>query len=482
MWIAKKYRQLGVGVKASIVYTVASLLTKGLAIITTPIFTRMLTSSQMGTVNLYNSWYSMIGVIATLSLTSGGFQIAMKEFEGRRDQYVSSVLTITSLMALILTGIYCVAPHFWQKWMGLPNELIILMLFGFLVSPANEFWLAKQRYEYKYRIVGITSTLTAILASFLSILVVFYLNSKHSNYVAEGRLFANYFIIYGFAAFIWLHLLLKGKTFFLKEFWKFSLSISIPLVGYALARQVLDVSDRIMISHYVGNSAVGIYSLLYTVSSISLIIWNAINSSFVPYLYQNMDKKEKKYQIQNLATGLLAAYALFAIAITFFAPEMVKILATKEYSEAVYIAPPIAAGVFLTSVSHMYSNVLLYYKKSTVIMVSSVVAALVNVILNAIFIPTIGYQAAAYTTLIAYIILAGFEGFLAMKAYKKINGKKMEVYSNTYIFYLCIGTILLCMSALFFYKYNILRYILIIMFAIIAIVFIKMSKKENKKN
>ena len=113
-----------------------------------------------------------------------------------------------------------------------------------------------------------------------------------------------------------------------------------------------------MISHYVGNSAVGIYSLLYTVSSISLIIWNAINSSFVPYLYQNMDKKEKKYQIQNLATGLLAAYALFAIAITFFAPEMVKILATKEYSEAVYIAPPIAAGVFLTSVSHMYSNVL----------------------------------------------------------------------------------------------------------------------------
>ena len=38
MWIAKKYKQLGVGVKASIVYTVASLLTKGLAIITTPIY------------------------------------------------------------------------------------------------------------------------------------------------------------------------------------------------------------------------------------------------------------------------------------------------------------------------------------------------------------------------------------------------------------------------------------------------------------
>ena len=479
MWIAKKYKQLGVGVKASIVYTVASLLTKGLAIITTPIFTRMLTSSQMGTVNLYNSWYSMISVIATLSLTSGGFQIAMKEFEGRRNQYVSSVLSITSLMSIVLAGIYCIAPHFWQEWMGLPNELILLMLFGFLVSPANEFWLAKQRYEYKYRAVGVVSILTAILASGLSILVVIYLNSKHSNYVAEGRLFANYFIIYGFAAVIWIYLLIKGKTLFSKEFWKFSLSISIPLIGYALARQVLEVSDRIMISRYVGKSEVGIYSLLYTVSSISLIVWNAINSSFVPYLYQNMDKKDKKDQIQNLSTGLLAAYALFAIAITFFAPEMVKILATKEYFEAVYIAPPIAAGVFLTSVSHMYSNVLLYYKKSTIIMVSSVIAALMNVVLNAIFIPTVGYQAAAYTTLVAYIILAGLEGFLAVKTYVKINGEKMKVYNSKYIFYLSAGTIVLCMSALFFYKYTVLRYALIVALVVIAIICIKMAKKGN---
>ncbi len=481
MWITERYKKLGVGVKASIVYTVASLLTRGLAIITTPIFTRMLTSSQMGTVTLYNSWYSMISVIATLSLTSGGFQIAMKEYEGRRDEYVSSVLSITSLMSIIIGVIYFVAPRFWQEWMGLSNKLILLMLIGFFVSPASDFWMAKQRYEYKYRLVGIVSIVTAVLASAASVLVVIYMNTKQSAYAAEGRLFANYSVVYGAAAIIWIYLFVKGKTIFSKDFWRFSLSISIPLVGYALARQVLEVSDRTMISYYIGKSEVGIYSLLYTVSSLSLLVWNAINSSFIPYLYQNMDKKKYEKSIQNISTGLLATYALVAVSITFFAPEIVRILATEEYFEAVYIAPPIAAGVFLTSVSHMYSNVLLYYKKSVVIMISSVIAAIVNVVLNAVFIPRIGYQAAAYTTLVAYIILAGVEGILAAKTYKKINGRKMIVYNNYYIFFLSLGTIILCMSALFLYQNAVLRYILAISIASIAVVCLVKIKKGKGK-
>lgn len=51
--------------------------------ITVPIFTRIMSTSEIGMVNLYNSWYSLLNVIATLSLTSGGFQAAMKDFEGK---------------------------------------------------------------------------------------------------------------------------------------------------------------------------------------------------------------------------------------------------------------------------------------------------------------------------------------------------------------------------------------------------------------
>ncbi len=101
------------------------------------------------------------------------------------------------------------------------------------------------------------------------------------------------------------------------------------------------------------------------------------------------------------------------------APEIVRIMATQEYYEAVYIMPPIAMGVVLTAVSNMYSNILIFLKKTKVIMLASGAASAVNVVLNFVFIPKFGYQAAAYTTLVAYIVMAIIESGVATIYYKK---------------------------------------------------------------
>ena len=110
------------------------------AIITVPIFTRLMTTEQIGVVNIYNSWYSLISAFATLSLTSGGFAVAMKDYSNKRDEYESSILTLTSIVAVAIALIYIIAPGFWQKVIGLSNSLIVLMLIGFLVAPARDFW------------------------------------------------------------------------------------------------------------------------------------------------------------------------------------------------------------------------------------------------------------------------------------------------------------------------------------------------------
>ena len=61
--------KLSVGVTASIVYTFATLFSRGLAIITTPIFTRIMPPEQIGVVNLYQSWASIISIFGSLALT-----------------------------------------------------------------------------------------------------------------------------------------------------------------------------------------------------------------------------------------------------------------------------------------------------------------------------------------------------------------------------------------------------------------------------
>ena len=239
--ILDKIKNVPIGVKAAAVYTLASVFSKGLAIITVPIFTRIMSTSEIGVVNLYNSWNSMLNAVVTLSLTSGGYSAALKEFGKERDQYQSSVLSLTSFVALIVALIYIICPSFWNGLTGLSTDLMVLMLIGFFVAPAYDFWLARQRYEYKYKLAGSLTAITALLASLCALMIVLHMNAKGLSDVANGRLYASNIVSYIIYGILWCIIIFRGKTFFNKKYWKFSLQLSIPLIGYALAAQVLSV-------------------------------------------------------------------------------------------------------------------------------------------------------------------------------------------------------------------------------------------------
>ena len=403
--------------------------------------------------------------------------MAMKDYSDRRDEYESSILTLTSIVAIVIALIYAIAPMFWQKMLGLPNALIILMLIGFLFAPARDFWLSRQRYEYKYKLAGAVSVLTAIVATFASIFAVIFVSNRHFEETSLVRLFSNYIIIYGVAAVIWIYILLKGKKFYCKEYWKMSLAISIPLIGYNIAGQVLNVSDRMMIGRLVNNSAVGIYGTLYTVSSLSLLVWQAINASFVPYLFQNIDKKE--HNIKQISNMLLEAYAVIAVLLTFFAPEIVKILATKEYYEAIYIMPSIAAGVFFTSYANLYSNIAVYYKESKYVMYPAIVAAILNLVLNYVFIKMFGYMAAAYTTLFSYIILAILQVIWSAKVCKENNNEINNIYDNKRMLLLAIVTTVVSLMAIPLYSNTFVRYLFIAIGIVVASIIVRRLLKSE---
>jgi O-antigen/teichoic acid export membrane protein len=472
------------GFKSAIVYLFATVFTRGLAIITTPIFTRIMTTDQVGMVNLYSSWYSMITVVSTLALTSGGFSIALREFEKERDQYVSSVLSLTSIVAIGLALVYSFSITFWNDVTGLPTHLMLLLLFGLLVAPARDFWLSRQRFEYRYKLSGTVTVFSAIFASGLAVAAVLYANNIGYSDIASVRLFANYFIIYGVAFIIWLSIFLQGRCFYSSKYWRFSLQLSLPLIGYSIASQILSVSDRMMISKMVGNSAVGIYGTLYTVSSLSLMVWMAINSSFEPYLYQNMENPKSK--IKKLSMSMLGMYSLAAILLVYLAPEIVRILATEEYYKGIYIMPPVAGGVYFIAVSNLYSDILVYLKRTKLIMVSSAIAATLNVILNYIMIETYGYMAAAYTTLLSYVVMAVLLSIWANREFKKHITEVDFVYDNKIILAMSIVTLVISLFAISVYDYGIVRYTVAAVFLILTVLYgiyyLKESKNVKKNN
>lgn len=465
--------KISVGIKASVVYTIAILFSKGLSIITVPIFTRLMPTDQIGLVNLYNSWFAMISSAVTLSLTSGGFQIAMRDFEDTRDEYVSSILSLTIVLALFFLIVCLLFHKHIEKIIGLDNDFLIMIIIGLIVTPATEFWLSKNRYEYKYINAAMLTMGTALVASLLSVLLVVFSKKNGIVELAKVRLIGNNFVIYLVAFILCVSILFKGKTYYNKEYWKFSLSLSIPLVGNSIAVQLLSLADRSMISNMCGNSAVGIYSTLYSVSSLSSIIWGAINSSFVPFLFSNYDTKGKEKDIKRTANLILLLYSIVAFALTIVAPEIVKILATKEYYSAIYIMPPIAAGIFMTAVSSMYSNILIMFKKTQYIMISSFGAAVLNVILNYLFIKQWGYLAASYTTLIAYTFMAILQYIVCKHICLKGLIKNKEIYNDRIIWVLSLLTICFCLLCILLYRFYYIRILLIFCICLAIIIYRK---------
>lgn len=469
----RKYmkKKIATEFKSAAAYMISVIFSRGIAIITIPIFTRLMTTEQVGIVNLYNSWQGLLSVIASLALTSGGFSIAMKEFEKDRDSYVSSVLVLTSFFSLVFLIVYCLNVNFWNNITGLSTKLMLLMIISFILTPAMEFWLAKQRYEYKYKLSTIITISSAILASAFSIIMVL----KSNNNLGEVRLISNYFIIFIFDFLIWIYILKKGIKGFNKKYLVFSLKLSIPLIGYTICAQILNVSDRVMISKMIGNSEVGIYSILYTVSSLSLMIWFAINASFVPYLYQNINKNNDN--IKKISLYILKGYSLLAFLLVLLAPEIVKILATGEYYSAIYIMPPIAAGVYYISLSNFYSNILIYMKKTKYIMYASFSAAILNIILNLIFIKKIGFMSAAYTTFVSYLLQTVLLFIFTNKVYSNI-GDINDIYNNKYILIMSIIVNVILLSGLLLYRISVIRYVIIIVLIAFSIIYLLKLRKN----
>lgn len=88
-----------------------------------------------------------------------------------------------------------------------------------------------------------------------------------------------------------------------------------------------------------------------------------MNGAYVPYLFKNIDNIDEHNNIRRTSSTLLTLYTFIAFVMILLAPEIVRIMATQEYYEAVYIMPPIAMGVALTAVSNLYSNILIFIRK-----------------------------------------------------------------------------------------------------------------------
>lgn len=460
------YKNMSLVAKASIWFVFCSLMQKGISTITVPIFTRLMTTEEYGTYNVYLSWFNILTIFTSLNLYYGVFNNALNRIKDRdeKDRYVSSMQGLTATLTLVLALIYLPFQDKWSQLLGLGKLAIWLMILELLVEPAVQFWLARQRFEFKYKHAVVITMAKSILNPALGLVLVILSNSDR----AMARIISVVIAEVVIAGSIMILQFVKGKVFFSKENWKYALGFNIPLLPHYLSAVLLNQADRVMIQSFVGVAKVGIYSVAYNIGMLVQLFTNAINNSLTPWTYEKLNKKDY-YSIKKTTNMLLLFLAIAIICVLLFVPELVAIFAAKEYYEAIYVVPPVACSVYFIFLYNIFAIPQMYYERQKFMSVASVGAAIMNVILNYIFIQLFGYIAAGYTTVTCYLLYS-IGHFVFCRKVCIENMGHMDLYDKKVVF--IISAFVLACSVIFnfLYVFRGIRYGLFIIIVIITII------------
>lgn len=451
--------------KAGAWYTICTFVLKGISFITMPIFTRLMETSDIGTYANLTSWVSILSGIITLDLFTS-VNLAYFEFKDKIKEYMSTIAIAGTAYTLL---IYAAALFFKQEiidLLSINDYMFHVMLIYFLVNPAISILHAKFRIYLQYKQTIITSLVPTVLSVITSLSMVLI----YKNHQLEARVYGYYGVWVVCALVIYIYILISGKSFDLR-YLKFALPISVPLIIHTLANTILSTSDRIMINKICGSEDTALYSVAYSCAMIVSILWTAINQAWAPWCFEMMHQN-REGEIGKLAKPIIILFSAVVIGVILIAPELLLIMGGHKYTEAVDVIPPIILGLVAQMLYTLYVNIEIYNKKQKQIMTGTVIAAIVNIILNAIFIPLFGYVAAAYTTLAGYILL-----FIIHYLFVKRMGKE-KIYNTKFNVCILSAAMIIGILVTLLYRVFLLRWLTIGIILLLTVFFFIRNRKE----
>ena len=450
--------------KSGIWYTASNFFIKGIGFLTTPIFTRLLTKADFGLYNNYISWLAIATILVTLNLDSTLIS-ARYDYESKFDEYIYSVLFLSTLSTGAWFFVVNIFPDAFVSLLGMDLVYINAMLVYLLFLPAVNFFQARERYLFEYKKTVATSLFIAIGTALLSVLLVVNMQNK-----LAGRIIGSIVPTVMLGAIFYCYFIKKGKRI-VPSYWKYALPVCLPFIPHLLSLTLLNSTDRVMITRWCGAEDTAMYSVAYTCGSMVTLLMTSLNSAYAPWLGEKLNAGSHG-DIRKFSKIYIAGFSFLAVGIMAITPEMLYILGGKAYLDAKYVMTPIAMGCVCQFIYTMFVNVEQFKKKTVGMAFASAVAAVVNIVLNIVFIPKVGYYAAAYTTLVGYMVLLGIHMFLVYKL------KLSDVYDYKLIILIVILMLGITVLMTALYSLNIIRYIFIGVYAA-ACIFLFLRFKDK---
>lgn len=453
--------------KIGFIYLVSNIIVKGVFFLTTPLFTRIMTKEDFGVFNNVSSWASIISIITTLCLYSS-INKAKYDFDKKINEFMSSITIFGTLFTLFMWLMIEINISFFESFFNMNKICIRSIMIYCLFAPSVQVLLAKYRMYNEYVKVIVLSWITLIASVLSSLLCTYLMDDK-----VLGRTIGTFGIVGIIDIVFFAIIVFKGKKVSVKML-KYACALSLPLIFHELSGVLLNSSDKIIINQLCGGEDAALYSVAYTISMILTVVLSSLNQAWVPWFFDKLKSADIK-SIKDIIPKYIFVFSIFCVTIMLLGPELITLLGGKSYNDAVFVIPPVCFAIFLQFIYTLYVNIEFYLKKSIYISLATTLASIINIVLNYMLIPVFGFMAAAYTTVVGYLLIFVFHYIICQRTIYKNIYSLQYIINSIFIMFICMLIILKS------YQILILRIVLLII-AIVFMINIAFKKSKELKN
>lgn len=388
-----------------IFYGGLSMIEKALPFITLPIITRLLVDpSAYGIADMFNLIISFGSALAILGMYDAIFR---EFFEDKDNKEYQKRVTATGMNIVLISGlivmlgvIICRNIIGKQIFRSLEySNLVILSGIGIYLSAINGVVAAPTRMRNQrkiYLIRGLTFPLLGFLITIISIKL---------GYTYEALIYGT--IGMSLISVISFYILNKrdfSLKIFDKKIAKELFKIGIPLVPTFLIYWVFHSMDRIMINRILGSSELGIYTVGSKVSSVSQLIYSAFAGGWSYFAFSTM-KDENQVETNSKVFEYLGIISIFMYILSqpFISPVF-NFFLKGEYIRGKEVFAFLFLSPLILMLYQTVGNQVIVIKKSYLGTLALLLGAVLNIILNFIFIKSHGIEGATFSTLNSYIL------------------------------------------------------------------------------
>ena len=395
-------------IKNTLIISIGKFSTQLVSFLLLPLYTSLLSTSEYGSYDLLNTISIFLIPCVTLLMEEGMFRFLI---DAKSEEDKKQVFSITTIFTLVSFLIWSILIFVVGNIINYPytTYLIFYILASLLSSLAGSSARGMSKFKL-YSVFCFISSLATILLNILFILgFKMGLSSLFLSYIIGNSLVSIWlFIKIKMPKYISLKSLKKDKV---KEMVKYSL----PLVPNSISWNAISLTDRLLITNVLGTGANGIYSVGNRFPTIINTCYSYFNLSWKESASKVLDNYDKDDFYNSVYTNLKHFLICVSILIIAFLPFIFNMLVKNDYQEAYFYIPIMILAVYFSNLSNFCSGIFSAYKDTKILAKTTVVAALINLVVGVLLINKIGLYATTIATLIAYYVIYLYRNYKLRK-------------------------------------------------------------------